>query len=91
MFTYYTISNLENSAQEVAPMKDVITLNCSVVYMSHCLSWNKCKASCMSMGAKSYRWFHDGCCECVGDRCMNYGINESRLYYKHNNYSNVFI
>lgn len=35
----------------------------------------------MSMGAKSYRWFHDGCCECVGDRCMNYGINESRYFY----------
>jgi hypothetical protein len=68
----------QNSAQEVSPIKDVITLNCSVVYMSNCLSWNKCKASCMSMGAKSYRWFHDGCCECVGDRCMNYGINESR-------------
>ena len=25
-----------------------------------------------------YRWFHDGCCECVGNTCINYGINESR-------------
>lgn len=24
------------------------------------------------------RWFHDGCCECVGHTCINYGINESR-------------
>lgn len=24
------------------------------------------------------RWFHDGCCECVGSTCINYGINESR-------------
>lgn len=24
------------------------------------------------------RWFHDGCCECVGSTCLNYGINESR-------------
>lgn len=24
------------------------------------------------------RWFHDGCCECVGSKCINYGINESR-------------
>ena len=30
------------------------------------------------MGASSYRWFHDGCCECVGQNCVNYGINESR-------------
>jgi hypothetical protein len=29
------------------------------------------------MGANSYRWFHDGCCECVGT-CYNYGINDSR-------------
>lgn len=25
-----------------------------------------------------HRWFHDGCCECVGHTCINYGINESR-------------
>jgi hypothetical protein len=30
------------------------------------------------MGASSYRWFHDGCCECIGDNCVGYGINESR-------------
>lgn len=53
-------------------------LNCTVAYLSQCMSWNKCKASCTSMGATSYRWFHDGCCECVGKHCINYGINESR-------------
>lgn len=46
--------------------------------MSQCLSWNKCKTNCQSMGASSYRWFHDGCCECVGSTCLNYGVNESR-------------
>lgn len=25
-----------------------------------------------------YSWFHDGCCECVGSTCLNYGVNESR-------------
>ncbi|CAH0390063.1 unnamed protein product [Bemisia tabaci] len=68
----------QNSEQEVYPSKEIITLNCSVAYMSQCMSWNKCKASCQSMGAASYRWFHDGCCECVGEKCLNYGINESR-------------
>lgn len=55
-----------------------IAVNCTVAYMSQCMSWNKCKSSCQSMGASSYRWFHDGCCECVGSTCLNYGINESR-------------
>lgn len=53
-------------------------VNCTVTYMAHCSPWNKCKESCRSMGASSYRWFHDGCCECVGQTCINYGINESR-------------
>lgn len=30
------------------------------------------------MGCCCFRWFHDGCCECVGHTCINYGINESR-------------
>merc|ERR1712066_1105627 len=55
-----------------------VTGNCSVAYMGQCMSWNKCKASCTSMGATSYRWFHDGCCECVGSQCIHYGINQSR-------------
>merc|ERR1711923_453905 len=55
-----------------------VTVNCSVAYMGQYMSWNKCKASCTSMGATSYRWFHDGCCECVGSQCINNGVNESR-------------
>ena len=30
------------------------------------------------MGASAAKWFEDGCCECVGYNCVNYGINESR-------------
>jgi hypothetical protein len=55
-----------------------LSVNCTVAYMSQCMSWNKCKSSCTSMGATAYRWFHDGCCECVGSYCTNYGINESK-------------
>ncbi|PZC83772.1 hypothetical protein B5X24_HaOG206929 [Helicoverpa armigera] len=93
--------------------RDVVTLNCTVAYMSQCMSSDKCRASCRSMGANGLRyvpvpsrkfscccvigadqprrvdvqcimgsnglrWFHDGCCECVGDKCFSYGINESR-------------
>lgn len=35
--------------------ESIITYNCTVVYMSQCLSWNKCKQNCESMGATSYR------------------------------------
>ncbi|XP_037814020.1 protein twisted gastrulation-like, partial [Lucilia sericata] len=55
--------------------------NCTVVYFDHCVSWNKCRQSCRSYGASSYRWFHDGCCECVGSTCLNYGVNESRCKF----------
>lgn len=64
--------------QSTIPDDSLVTVNCTVAYMAQCMSWNKCKASCTSMGASSYRWFHDGCCECVGHQCINYGINQSR-------------
>lgn len=60
---------------------NTVTVNCTVAYMAQCSSWNKCKASCQSMGATSFRWFHDGCCECIGNTCINYGINESRCLH----------
>jgi len=61
----------------------LVTVNCTVAYMGQCMSWNKCKASCTSMGSSSYRWFHDGCCECVGSSCQarpenQFGIDQSR-------------
>ena len=34
----------------------LVTVNCTVAYMGQCMSWNKCKASCTSMGSSSYRW-----------------------------------
>jgi len=69
---------VDTSQVDQVLVEDKVTVNCSVAYMAQCMSWNKCKASCTSMGATSYRWFHDGCCECVGSQCINYGINQSR-------------
>ncbi|ODM94736.1 Protein twisted gastrulation [Orchesella cincta] len=62
----------------VDPTKEVVTVNCTVAYMSECMPLNKCRNSCHSMGASYFRWFHDGCCECIGSTCINYGIDESR-------------
>ncbi|XP_055384925.1 protein twisted gastrulation-like [Condylostylus longicornis] len=52
-------------------------VNCTVVYFRQCMSLNKCKEVCGTMGARGSRWFIDGCCECVGSTCLNFGINEN--------------
>lgn len=62
---------------EELPMERKL-LNCTVAFLSQCMSFAKCKESCRSMGSSSCRWFHDGCCECIGSTCLNYGINEGR-------------
>lgn len=74
-----SVGSPSSTGSESTPnRRKVLELKCRVAYMSQCMSWNKCKESCSSMGADSYRWFHDGCCECVGYTCVNYGIDESR-------------
>lgn len=70
--------HMQDAEQEVVPKQNVITFNCTVAFWSQCMSSPKCKTSCRSMGATSYRWFHDGCCECIGQNCINFGIDESR-------------
>lgn len=35
--------------------ENIITMNCTVAYFAQCVSWNKCKQTCISMGASSYR------------------------------------
>ncbi|XP_004529580.1 protein twisted gastrulation [Ceratitis capitata] len=69
-----SLQKLQSSAStSSAPL-----LNCTVIYLNECKTYHKCAQDCENMGANSYRWFHDGCCECVGANCMSYGINESR-------------
>ncbi|CAB3382639.1 Hypothetical predicted protein [Cloeon dipterum] len=77
---YQTIDNTEREVDSSSSSsKDrVLILNCTVAFQRQCMSFIKCRDSCYTMGASSVRWFHDGCCECVGESCINYGINESR-------------
>ncbi|XP_045618132.1 twisted gastrulation protein homolog 1-A [Procambarus clarkii] len=63
--------------QDTAQVEQV-TVNCTVLYWAQCVSGSKCKELCKTTGASAYRWFFDGCCECVGSPCINYGVNESR-------------
>lgn len=74
-------ADLAHAAQETlakSPVDDLVTVNCTVVYVRECIAKDKCKKYCGSLGAASGRWFEDGCCECVGHHCLNYGVNESR-------------
>ncbi|KAK7863519.1 hypothetical protein R5R35_004972 [Gryllus longicercus] len=64
--------------QHVNVTSDLDSKNCTVVFINECTTWKKCSDTCQSMGSASYRWFHDGCCECIGPLCINYGISESR-------------
>lgn len=84
--TVLSASNLKTNKvysghQDNKELEENASVNCTVVYFDHCVSWNKCRQSCRSTGASSYRWFHDGCCECVGSTCLNYGVNESRCKF----------
>lgn len=46
---------------------------CTVSYFDKCVPLEECHMSCDSMGAASFRWFHNGCCECIGPSCLNAG------------------
>ncbi|XP_055910511.1 protein twisted gastrulation [Eupeodes corollae] len=69
---------MQMKASSVKASVPVPVVNCTVIFLNTCTSNKKCMQYCESMGANSYRWFHDGCCECVGAECINYGINESK-------------
>lgn len=53
-------------------------MNCTMAFISECSSMYSCESTCISLGASGYRWFHVGCCECVGKYCLNFGVNEIR-------------
>lgn len=51
---------------------------CNVAFINRHLSMSKCRRTCSTMGASFFRWFHEGCCECVGAHCLKYGIEEPK-------------
>ncbi|XP_067935895.1 twisted gastrulation protein homolog 1-A-like [Watersipora subatra] len=72
----------ENSLVRFSWDKEVLSTvkmeNCTVAFVKSCLQLSKCKETCRSMGAARFRWFHNrGCCECIGDKCIDYGRNEA--------------
>lgn len=51
---------------------------CDVLYLSECVAEEKCEEACRSRGAGKYRWFPNGCCECVDQECQGYGSQDTR-------------
>ncbi|XP_055372237.1 protein twisted gastrulation-like [Condylostylus longicornis] len=71
----FTVNLNTNEINELSSRETNI---CTVLFMDKCLSSNQCVKTCESLGANSYRWFHNGCCECIGEYCLNYGISRSQ-------------
>lgn len=46
---------------------------CKVAFYNTCITREDCISSCSSMGASKYRWFRNGCCQCIGSRCHDFG------------------
>ena len=57
---------------------EVLQKNCTVAFLRNDMGDTKCQKSCASMGATSYRWFDNGCCQCIGDSCVRYGIDQAK-------------
>lgn len=56
-------------------------VNCTVVYLDKCMSHKQCSRQCLILGASMLRWFHTGCCECIGHTCLPYGSTVARCKY----------
>ncbi|KAI1721668.1 twisted gastrulation (Tsg) protein conserved region domain-containing protein [Ditylenchus destructor] len=52
--------------------------NCTLIYVNECMSHKRCEQTCKTMGASSLRWFHTGCCQCIGSFCLKYGSDKDR-------------
>lgn len=48
--------DLEKIMKLQSAKENVVTVNCTVAYLSQCMSWGKCKSHCNHMGATSVRY-----------------------------------
>lgn len=67
-----------SNSNEISHDPELDKLECQVAFINRYLSLTRCKKTCTHMGAHYFRWFHDGCCECVGRYCLNFGLAEPK-------------
>ncbi|XP_063310968.1 twisted gastrulation protein homolog 1-A-like [Pelobates fuscus] len=62
----------------VVPSPPLVNMSglCTALYFNTCMSMRHCHQSCESVGSSRYRWFHNGCCQCIGPDCYGYGSKE---------------
>uniref|UniRef100_A0A8C5PJJ6 Twisted gastrulation n=1 Tax=Leptobrachium leishanense TaxID=445787 RepID=A0A8C5PJJ6_9ANUR len=70
---------------KVAPSPPLVNVSgiCTVLYFNPCMSMRRCHQSCESVGSSKYRWFHNGCCQCVGPDCYGLGSKEPLCHQCH--------
>lgn len=56
IFTYISDSPDQTLDSGIKERLNILTVNCTVAYMAQCMSSNKCKETCRSMGSSSYRY-----------------------------------
>ena len=74
----YVRINQPTSGSGSSVVPEVLQKNCTVAFLRNDMGDTKCQKSCASMGATSYRWFDNGCCQCIGDSCVRYGIDQAK-------------
>ena len=62
-------------------LSSLATHHCPSIFFDNCMPMYKCSSSCVSLGSSVMRWFHNGCCHCVGDiSCNDLGSNNPRCH-----------
>ena len=91
-------SLIENAAKNPAAAPDLMmgetlaggnhneSVSCTVAFVNQATNLHKCSITCNSMGASSYRFFGNGCCECVGQFCPNFGIDDPKCDFPHKDF-----
>lgn len=46
---------------------------CKVAFRDGCVAKENCIKVCSDLGSHRYRWFRNGCCQCIGYLCSDYG------------------
>lgn len=72
----FTYRANEDNSSVISHDGNLRKLKCTVAFINKHLSLTKCKRSCTTLGASYFRWFNDGCCECIGKYCLNYGLDK---------------
>ena len=73
----YIILPSSNSSKPSSSSQVEFDVNCTIIYLAKCMSMHNCRINCGMMGASTFRWFHNACCQCIGP-CELYPYGNDR-------------